>query len=149
MRLFIVGIAAGAAIGASRAFAVDISLHSAWMRPAPTRSTAKAYVDIASDTPLRLTRASSPMAGNVEIVVVERTDGSDPGRPVASFPIAANGLTRFAYLGNHLRLVDVKEPLGNGSAVPIALEFRDEGGIAYVVFTSVEVRGLVAPGPAR
>ena len=149
MRPLVVGMAAGAFVCASPAFGVDISLKSAWMRPAPAGSTAKAYVDVASDTALSLTLASSPMARNVEIVVVDHTDGSDPGRCVPSHPIAANAVTRFAYLGNHLRLVDVEEPLGNGSAVPLALEFRDEGGVAYVVFTAVEVRGLAAPGPAR
>ena len=133
-----------ASIAPSAVSAVDISLETAWMRPAAAGATAKVYVDIVSDTALVLTRASSPAATNVQIIVVERT-GSDEGAPVTSFPVAANSATRFAYLGNHLRFVDVKAPLANGGAAPLTLEFRDGQGIIYVAFARVEVRGLLAP----
>ena len=39
-----------AALLCASAHAADIKLSSAWMRPAPAGSNARAYVDIASDT---------------------------------------------------------------------------------------------------
>ena len=52
------------------AYAVDIALSSAWMRPADPGEAASAYVDIRSDAPLQLVGASTPLARKVEIVVV-------------------------------------------------------------------------------
>jgi copper(I)-binding protein len=126
------------------ASAVDISLETAWMRPATVGATAKVYVDIVSDTDLVLTGGSSPAAAKVEIVTVERSGGEDAAAAM-SFPVPAHGTTRFAYLGNHLRFVAVKAPLTNGASAPLALEFRDDRGIVYVAFARVEVRGLAAP----
>jgi copper(I)-binding protein len=133
-----------ASLASAEAWPVDLSLESAWMRPAPAGATARVYVDIVSDTALVLTRASSPAAASVQIIAVGRAGGEE-GMPVTSFPVPANAATRFAYHGNHLRFVDVKSPLANGGTALLTLEFRDDQGITYVAFARVEVRGLVAP----
>ena len=125
------------------ASAVDVSLQTAWMRPAAVGSSAKAYADVVSDSPLMLTGAYSPDSPDVQIIRVRRDE--QDGVPVASLPIAANATTRLAYLGDHLLLADLKRPLRNGEAVRVALELRDDRGIIYVVFGAFEVRGLVAP----
>ena len=148
----LIGAAAAILAASGTSLAVDIKLSSTWMRPAAAGSTAKAYVDIASDTKLTLVGASSPLAKKVAIVVVEKYDGVDPGKVVKSLPIASDKPTRLAYLGSHLRLVDVKEDLSTGMPVPVELDFRDAAGKHYRATANVVVHGLLfgpEPGPVK
>jgi hypothetical protein len=132
-----------AALLALPAYAVDIKTTSAWMRPAEAGADASAYVDIVSDTPLRLTGATTPVARKVQLVVVQRTDGTDPGKVVKSLDVAAGTPLRLAYKGSHLRLLGVKKPLVNGTPVPLTLQFRDKAGKRYTAVADVQVHGLV------
>jgi copper(I)-binding protein len=144
VRILLLAFAACAGLAlAAPALAVQVSFKSAWMRPAEGGTTAKAYVDIFSDTPLTLIGASTPVAKKVQIVTVVRTDGNDPGKVVKSLPVAADKPTRLAYLGNHLRLVDLKQDVVNGSQVPVTLTFRDKAGRRHVATAEIGVRGLV------
>ena len=137
--------AAFALVAATAAHAAQIELRTAWMRPAVAGSDAAAYVDIVSDTALTLVGATSPVARRVDIVMVERPDGEDPGRAVRSLPVTAGTPTRLAYKGNHLRLRGLKEDVLNGRPVPVTLAFRDARGRRYRARTDVQVRGLLAP----
>ena len=136
-------VACLAALLALPAYAVDIKLTSAWMRPADAGSDARAYVDIVSDTPLRLTGATTPVARRVDLVVVKRTDGTDPGKVVRTLDVPAGTPVRLAYKGSHLRLVGVKKPLANGTPVPVTLAFRDKAGKRYTAVADIQVHGLV------
>lgn len=146
------GLARGARIAAAvlalaaagAAHAVDIRLQTAWMRPAAAGSNGRVYLDIESDAVLRLVGATSPVARKVEIIQVQKTDGLDPGKAVRALPVVA-GETRLAYKGDHLRLVGVRETLGNGTLVPVTLRFRDGAGKRYEASAQVQVRGLVVP----
>ena len=134
--------------GAHAAAAADIRLSSAWLRPAQMGATAKVYVDIAASAPLTLVRVTTPVARSVEIRIVARTDGSDEGDVVKTQAIAAHAKTRFAYLGNHLRLVGVNRDLGNGTSVPLTLEFTDAAGRTQIATIDASVRGLQPPRAA-
>ena len=59
-----------ALFAAAAAQAVEVAVKYAWMRPAAASSTAQVYVEIASDTVLALTGATSPIAKKIEIVLV-------------------------------------------------------------------------------
>ena len=62
-----------------------------------------------------------------------------------SLPVPAGKVTRLAYRGDHLRLVDVKQDLANGTPVPLTLVFRDAQGRESRAATTITVRGLVLP----
>jgi copper(I)-binding protein len=130
------------------AHAADIKLTSAWMRPAPAGSDARVYVDIASDTPLTLVGASTPVARKVEIVQVTRFDGTDPGKVVAKMAVEPGTPTRLAYKGSYLHLVKVRRDLVLGPPVPVTLEFRDRAGKRVTAQADVQVRGVALPMPA-
>jgi len=130
------------------AHAVDIELKSAWMRPAAAGSDARAYVDITSDTPLRLVGAATPAARSVQLVRVTNLDGSDPGRIVKSLPVEPGAPTRLAYKGSHLRLVALKQNAVPGQPVPLTLQFVDAKGKRHAATTDLTVRGLfMEPAP--
>jgi len=129
----------------------DVTLANAWMRPAAAGENAQAYVDIRSDASLKLVAVTTPMAREVEIVVVQAKADGFESNAVSTFDVPAGTQTRFAYRGNVLRLVGVMEPLANGTPVPLTLEFRDADGRTVKATTNVQVRGLVArraPSPA-
>ena len=135
------------ALAAASAFAADIRLSSAWMRPAPAGSDAKAYVDIASDTPLTLVGATTPVARKVEIVQVTNYDGTDPGKVVKSLAVEPGTPTRLAYKGSHLRLLGVRRDLTLGPPIPVTLQFRDRAGKRVTAQANVQVHGVAMPMP--
>jgi len=144
-RSLVVALLAAAACGA--AHAAEIKLTSAWMRPAPAGADARVYVDIASDTPLTLVGASTPVARKVEIVQVTRFDGTDPGKVVGRMAVEPGTPTRLAYKGSHLRLVKVRRDLTLGPPIPVTLEFRDRAGKRVTAQADVQVRGVALPMP--
>ena len=130
---------------AAAAQAADITVQHAWMRPAAAMTTAKVYVEITSDTALELTGATSPLAKQINFIQVDRPGGTDEGRVVKALSIPAAATTRLAYLGSHLRFVDLVADVANSSIVPLTLEFTDAGGRMFRVPTTVEVRGVLRP----
>jgi len=145
MRWLAMLVMAAAAIAAVPPAAAEIRLTSPWMRPAAAGGDARAYVDIASDEPVTLVGASSPLARSVQIRVVQDTDGVDPGKPVKSLPVVPGTPTRLAYKGNHLLLRGVRNALANATTVPVVLTFRDAKGRRLTAQASIQVRGIVAP----
>ncbi len=134
---------AGVALAAS---AAEVTLKTAWMRPAAAGApAARAYVDIESPVALELVGASSPVAAQVLLVHVGRIDDPGSEEVVPSMRIPAGAVTRLAFRGDHLRLVDVKQDLANGTPVPLALVFRDPKGGEIRASTQVTVRGLLLP----
>lgn len=127
----------------------DVKLDNAWMRPAYAgQPHAAVYVDIRAPEPLRLVGASSPVANRAELVRVE-PPSPDPAqhRVVPDFAIAGGGETRLAYLGNHIRLVDVRREVAPNERVPVELVFVDAAGKRRMVAMDVLVRGLTARRP--
>jgi copper(I)-binding protein len=126
--------------------AANVTLKSAWMRPAPGGAeTARAYVDIESDAPVELVGADTPVARGVQIVLVRRIDDPDSEQVVKSLPVPVGPATRLAYRGNHLRLLGIAHDLGNGDPVPLTLTFKDAAGHEVRATTNVQVRGLLLP----
>lgn len=146
------GIVALLALGfATAAHAAQITLKSAWMRPATQgTSFARVYVDIDSDTALDLVGAKSPFARKIAIVRVPTIGDASTEKVVAKYPIEAGKQARLAYLGDHLRFVGITADAVNGVPVPLTLVFRDRAGKKVEASTTVKVRGLVAlpPDPA-
>jgi hypothetical protein len=123
--------------------AAAVTLANAWMRPAAPGEDAAAYVDVRSSEALTLVGVTTPVARAVEIVVAAAGSGDAAPRVVPTFAIPAGGETRFALHGNVLRLTGVRMALGNGTPVPLTLEFRDAAGQMVTARVDVEVRGLV------
>jgi copper(I)-binding protein len=133
-------------LASAAAGAAEVKLHNAWMRPAPAGAeSAKAYVDIASDSALALVGASTPAARKVVLVAVTVKDTTIDEKPVRSLPVAAGTPTRLAFNGNHLLLSGITRDIGNGAPVPLTLTFRGAGGKLLQVHTEILVRGLLRP----
>jgi copper(I)-binding protein len=132
--------AAGDPVGAS------IVLKTAWLRPAAAgMAEAQAYVDITSASDLVLVGASTPFAKKVELVEVTMKDDKPEAKVVASMPVPGGKTTRLAYRGSHLRLVDITRDFGNGTPVPLTLEFKSPDGKEMTASVNATVRGVLLP----
>ena len=134
---------------ASAASAVDVQVKNAWVRGAAEgQSTTPAYVDLRSDTALKLVGATCAWARRVEIRASELEEGLLVERTVRALDVAANAEFRLAPGGNYLALMDIQRAFGNGDLVPITLRFEDAGHIAHTVDLKAAVRGLFVAKPA-
>ena len=123
----------------------DVTLKTAWMRPAGSGTDAQIYVDIVSDTDLVLVGASTPLAKKIELIEVTVPGEPSEGRVVSSMPVPGGKMTRLAYRGSHLRLVEITKDLANGTLVPVTLAFKNPEGKTMTAKFEAQVRGLLPP----
>lgn len=141
-------LAAGALAALATTFAhAQVTLANAWMRPAAAGQPAAVYVDIQSTAPSKLVGAESPVAGRAEIVLVEDPASPTVQKVVSEMSVAPGRLLRLAYLGSHIRLVDLRTDVLPGTRVPLALVFVDARGASSKVAVEAEVRGLSIRSP--
>jgi copper(I)-binding protein len=127
----------------------DVKLENGWLRPAYAgQPAAMVYVDIRSTEVLKLVDAKSPIAKGAQLVLVD-PPASEPERHkvVKELPVAANQSTRLAFLGSHVRLLDIRQDLLPGSTIPLELTFVDAKGTRRVASTEAVVRGIAARRP--
>ncbi len=131
----------------SSADAANITVKNAWMRPARAGTAAAGvYVDIATDVPLKLVGATSPVAKSVAIVLVElKPDGTSVDHVVKEAEIPGGKETRFAYNGSRLNLKDISDNLLPGVLIPMTLSFIEGSNNRQNVDIQVLVRGVILP----
>jgi copper(I)-binding protein len=134
---------------AGGAGAIELSVEIPWIRSAGAgQADTPAYMDIRSDTALKLVSAKSPWAEKIEIVGVETKDGMAVERALPMLDVAP-GQTRLAPGGSHLVLKGIKRAFGNGDLVPITLRFEDAARIPHAVEVNAQARGMTAPVPPK
>lgn len=102
----------------------------AWVRSTPpNRSVTAAYLGIRNNTgeTRRMTGASSPVAGRVELHthVHDHQSGMMQMRHVEAIDLPAGETVRLAPGGLHIMLMDLDRDLQPGATVPMTLEFDD------------------------
>jgi hypothetical protein len=136
------------AIADAGAIAEDVTLKTAWMRPAAAGTAeAQAYVDIvnAGAKDLDLVGATTPYAKKAELVQLAAGGDLSQAKVVKSMPVPAGKTTRLAYRGSHLRLIDITQDIGNGTAVPLTLTFKTPEGKEVIARVNAQGRGLLLP----
>ena len=109
--------------------AAEVTLKNAWMRPALAGAAARAYVDIASDTTLVLTGASTPVASKSVESSSSRPSAiptsEEVVRPWRSWPARRRVSPTMATIcaSSASRAMSA-----NGDPVPLTLMFKDTAG---------------------
>lgn len=76
-----------------------------------------------------LVAATSPICDHVEIHQMKEIDGIMKMRQISSMPVDAAGQAVLSATGNHLMLMQLKEPIREGKAFPLVLVFKNAGEV--------------------
>jgi copper(I)-binding protein len=107
----------------------DLRIDHPWARAAGANTNGAGYMTIRNTgtQPDRLVAASSPIARTVELHTHILDGEVMRMRPVADIPIPAGQTVRLRPGGLHVMLIGLKEPLRQGTTVPLTLRFERAG----------------------
>ena len=119
-------------------------VEGAWVRSAVAgQQGTGAFMRITAAQPTSLVRVTTPVAGTVEVHEMQMQADVMRMRPVPKLELPAGRTIELKPGGYHVMLMDLKQPLQPGSAVPLRLVFRDAGGRE----STLEVQAPVATMP--
>lgn len=126
----VLGMAVATACGSSDTtgpHADSITVSDAWIKASDTEMTAEfGTLTNDSDSDIHLVGGSSEIAGKIEIHETVETDGAMAMREAdGGLAIPANGSLTLDPGGDHLMLMDLREPINAGDTVVVTLEFGD------------------------
>jgi hypothetical protein len=129
--------------------AEPIAVTGAWARAtAGGQKVGAAYMELAAPAGTALVAAETPVSARVELHTMSMEGGVMKMRPVEKIEVPAAGKVSLKPGGLHLMLIDLKQPLKEGSRVPITLTFQS-GAAKTTVSVEAEVRPLSGAAPAQ
>jgi copper(I)-binding protein len=123
---------AAALTACSTGGAVKPTISDPWARPSVgSDKPVAAYMTITNGGSQadRLVRASSPLAGKVEIHETTTEGGMTGMQPVEAIEIPAGGTVRLEPGGFHLMIMELSQPLAVGDTLELELVFERAGPI--------------------
>jgi len=123
--------------------AVDVS--DAWARATvPGQSGTGAFMKLNAPSGARLVGVATPAAGVAEVHEMKMEGSTMKMRAVPALELPARQAVELKPGGYHVMLMDLKQPLVNGSSLPLVLSFEDARGAKSSLQLSVPVRTLTA-----
>jgi len=121
-----------------------VEVDEAWTRDTVGRTAnAAVFMTIASPAADRLVAASTPVAGETDLMTMEMDGGAMLMTYVDGIDIPADEPVSLDPSGLHVWLADLHEPLKAGQTFPLTLEFEKAGERRV----EVSVVAPAAPGP--
>ena len=122
-------LALGAMMLAATAQAQPLKVEGAWVRSAvPGQQGTGAFMKLTATEPMQLVGFSTPAAGVAQVHEMKMEGDVMRMRAVAKLDLPAGRTVELKPGGYHLMLMDLKQPLVQGSTVPISLVLRDAKG---------------------
>lgn len=138
-------LVAGALLATSVAAAdLGINVSDAWGRAtAPEQDSGSIQFSITSKKEAKLVAITSPLAGAVEIHGMTHENGKMKMRAVESIALSAGKAVDLGKHGNHVMLLNLKQPLKAGDSVPLTLtiEFADKHKATVDVKAEIRPQG--------
>lgn len=106
-----------------------VTVSDAWGRAtAPGQDSGSIQLSVTSNKAAKLVAITSPLAGAVEIHSMTHENGKMKMRAVESIVLPAGKVVDLGKSGNHVMLLNLKQPLKAGNSVPLSLtvEFADK-----------------------
>ncbi|WP_158743788.1 copper chaperone PCu(A)C [Acidisphaera sp. L21] len=131
MRLMLSALVLAALSTAALAQSTGVAVTQAWSRAStPAAKTGAIYVTVTAGGPDRLTGASTPVAETAEVHQSKMTNGVMEMRPVeGGLAVTPGTPIHMAPGGYHIMLLGLKQPLQQGSHVPLTLNFEHAGAV--------------------
>lgn len=125
-----------------------VQVTEAWVRAtvAGQRGTG-AFMKITAKEGLRLVGVSSPLAGVAEVHEMKMENDIMKMRAMPVLELPAGKTVELKSGGNHVMLMDLKQPLAKGSTVPLTVRFQNAKGVESKLDLVLPV-STVAPGAA-
>jgi copper(I)-binding protein len=146
IRIILLIVAAMSSARADDFRAYDIEIVYPWARAsAPGATEAAVFMKLSNtgDFADRLVRASSPVAGQVQLSTLAGGGDIGPSQPVRAIEIPPGEVVMLQPGGLHVLLSGVTQPLVRGTVVPLTLVFQRGGTIEI----TAEVTAMEALGP--
>jgi len=136
-----VGIAA--LLFTAHAWAGEVKVNDAWARAtAPGQTGAVVQFSITSQEDAYLLAISSPVAGAVEMHSMTHENDVMKMRPIKSLPLPAGRQVDLGASGNHVMLLNLKQPLKEGDSIPLTLTLQFTDKHKESIKVNAEVRSL-------
>ena len=114
-----------AASAQSAATPSPVTVSNAWAKTTvPGGKVSAAYMDIKSSAPVKLLKAETSIAGNVEIHNMSMNDGVMEMKAVEAIDVPANKTVSLKPGGYHVMLMMLAASINQGDSVPIKLTFE-------------------------
>jgi periplasmic copper chaperone A len=118
----------------------DIIVTDAWVRAThPGQQTGVAYMKINSEKAAKLIKVETSASKTAEIHSMEMKDGIMLMRELESLPLPEKQEVKLERGGNHIMLMDLKQPLKAGEKIPLKLSVQ-RGSETIVLEIEAEVR---------
>ncbi len=119
-----------------------IAVENIWARATvPGQKVGAVYLEIRSEKPANLVGVSSPAARSAEIHSMSNDGGVMKMRRLKRLDLPAEQTVRLAPNGNHIMLLDLKQPLQPGARVPVILIVEQKGKKKWI-HVQAEVRAV-------
>ena len=138
-------LAATAAILLSASvYAGDIQVEAASVRAtAPGQQTAMGDLSITSKKIALLVGVTTPVAQSVELHLMSHDNGMMKMREVKEVPLPAGRVVNLSQEGYHLMLMNLKEPIKEGTTVPLTLMIQLADKKTIKLETTATVKPLI------
>ena len=122
-------LAAAMALACSALHAQTVEVKDAWVRATvPGQMGTGAFMKITAREGTRLVGVSSPAAGVAELHEMKMEGDIMKMRALPVLDLPAGKTVELKAGGNHVMMMDLKQPLPKGSSVPLTLRFKDARG---------------------
>ncbi len=138
--------AASAAVLAQNA-AAPVEAAEGWVRATvPGQRGTGAFMTLTAGADTRLVGVSSAAAGVAEVHEMKMEGDTMRMRAVPAIELPAHQAVVLKPGGYHLMLMDLKQPIAEGSTVPVTLRFEDAKGVSSALELKLPAR--LAPAAA-
>lgn len=129
------------------AWAQTLHVGDAWTRATvPGQNAGSAFMTLQSDVDVTLTGVTSPVAEHAEIHTMEQDGDVMRMRALPELAVPAGKPVELTPSGTHVMLMNLHEPLAEGSHVPLTLQGRTAEGEPIEQAVNVPVLGIAARG---
>ena len=125
-------------------YADDIQVEAASVRAtAPGQQTAMGDLSITSKKIALLVGVTTPVAQSVELHLMSHDNGMMKMREVKEVPLPAGRVVNLSQEGYHLMLMNLKEPIKEGTTVPLTLMIQLANKKTIKLETTATVKPLI------
>ena len=140
-----IGLALGGGFATSVVHAQEVTIKEPWVRGTVRgQKTTGAFMHLTATEAATLVSVESPVAGTVQIHEMKMENDVMKMRAIPRLDLPAGKAIELKPGGYHVMLMDLKQPLKKGEAVPISLRFEAKDKTFKTIEIKAQVRELGA-----